>query len=263
MPTYRLIHTNARTGRRTKQLTDLEYLVWLAYLLSSDDYGVCPASARKLQGDDPRLDSKPTKAIQRCLNTLVRVGLLSTFEDGGTVYLYQSDWQDWQKIRYPSTTSYPTVPADHFARLSAKTRAMFDERARNRLSETENRDDDLPTADANANANAHASQKNGTPNFSGGPLIVNSLTWAKKAEKFTFFGSRLRVPHVLHEELRTKLGGENPHDRLCAWYLDINEEAENDRLPIPDVFEFLRPRFKSWAQSHIADTEMQKFLEAK
>lgn len=260
MPTYRLIHTNARTGQRTKQLTDLEYLVWLAYLLSADDYGVCPASARKLQGDDPRLDGKPTKAVQKCIATLVHVGLVGVFHEGPTHYLYQADWQDWQRIRYPSTTSYPPVPAELFSRLSAKTRAMFDERARERLRESGNRDDDLSTADAHANAHADASGSG--ESLRGGPLIVSPLRYDKARKSFSFYGSRLRVPHVLHDELRTKLGGDNPHERLCAWYLEINEEAETQRLPIPDVFEFLRPRFKTWAQSSIVDAEIAKFLEA-
>jgi hypothetical protein len=126
VPPYRLLHPNCRTGNRIKQLTDLEFIVWLAYMLSADDFGVCPASASKLQGDDPRLDGKPKKQIERAIETLVRTGLLCDFEDGGTKYLYQKDWRDYQAFQYPSTkTIYPPIPSLLLIECSQETIWLF------------------------------------------------------------------------------------------------------------------------------------------
>lgn len=156
MPNYRLIHANYRTGRKSKQLTELELIVWLAYLQSADDFGVCPASARKLQGDDPWLDRRPTKMVQRCIDRLITVGLVRTFSEDGDVYLYQPDWQDYQKIKYPSTTSYPSVPEEEWPHCSEKTRELFSKRLREDFGNIREALLDLPTANANPNAKANA-----------------------------------------------------------------------------------------------------------
>lgn len=126
MPSYRLLHPNCRTGNRIKKLTDLEYLVWLAYLLSADDFGVCPASATKLMGDDPRLEHKPRRHIERAIEVLLTVALVRAFEDEGTRYLYQTDWREWQSFQYPSTkTSYPPIPAIDLVACSMDTIELF------------------------------------------------------------------------------------------------------------------------------------------
>jgi uncharacterized protein YdaU (DUF1376 family) len=91
------------------------------------------------------------------------------------------------------------------------------------------------------------------------PLVVGPLKFAQKAEKFAFYGSRLRVPHVLHDELRTKLGGVDPHAKLTAWYEQVNVNCEVDGTPILDVFEFLRPQFQAWASGAVMDAELEKF----
>jgi len=93
----------------------------------------------------------------------------------------------------------------------------------------------------------------------GGALIVSPLQFAKQAEKFAWYGSRLRVPHVLHDELRTKLGGPDPHTTLLAWYVTVNDDAEAHGTPIVDVFVFLRPKFVEWASDAAADAELEKF----
>ncbi len=63
-----------------------------------------------------------------------------------------------------------------------------------------------------------------------------------------YVGARLRVPHVLHREFQTKLGGDDPDGALMAWYADLDAEYELSKAPIPDVFAALRPRFVAWAQ---------------
>lgn len=94
---------------------------------------------------------------------------------------------------------------------------------------------------------------------SSSPLITSPLAFEKARKTFVFFGSRLRVPHVLHEEFRSKLGGLDPHQRLVDWYEQVNIYAETTGEPIPDVFEWLRPRFKTWASDQVATNELEKF----
>jgi len=94
---------------------------------------------------------------------------------------------------------------------------------------------------------------------SSSPLTLSPLRFAKLQETHAFVGSRLRVPHVLHDELRTKLGGQEPHQRLMDWYGSVNVEADEQGLPIIDVFKFLRPRFEIWASLATADAELERF----
>jgi hypothetical protein len=121
LPNYRLLHVNLRTGKRSKQLTRLERDVWIAYMLSADDFGVCPASARRLQADDRWLAKEATTKVQRCFDVLIQVDLLRAFEDGGDRYVYQWDWQDYQRILHPSRTSRPRIPTAHLEQCSAAT----------------------------------------------------------------------------------------------------------------------------------------------
>ncbi len=173
MPSYRLLHTNCRTGRKTKALSDVEYLTWLAYLLSADDFGVCPASPVKLQGDDPRLRGKATRLVAKSIQALLDSDLVRQFEDGTEAYLYQPDWQEWQRIKYPSDTSYPPVPATLLARCQEKTVAHFVERHPQRL--TVYRDPIALLTTANANASAHASDPDGGVGETGGPHPIKAL----------------------------------------------------------------------------------------
>ena len=75
----------------------------------------------------------------------------------------------------------------------------------------------------------------------------------------------LRIPHVLHDELRTKLGGDNPDAKLRDWYEELDAEVERSKEPIPDVFKWLRPKFEQWATASVkasSHSELVKMLEA-
>lgn len=77
-------------------------------------------------------------------------------------------------------------------------------------------------------------------------LIVSPIQFEKAHKSFAFFGSRLKVPHVLHRECRDKLGGDDPEVVLQGWYLTLNDSAEESKEPIPDVFPWLRAKFIEW-----------------
>jgi hypothetical protein len=91
-------------------------------------------------------------------------------------------------------------------------------------------------------------------------LVMGPLQYAKLLEKHAYVGARLRIPNVLHDECRTKLGGENPEARLQAWYGSLDEALERSGEPIPDVFQWLRPKFLEFAQAAVGDAAKAEFL---
>ncbi len=108
------------------QLTDLEYRVWTQYILSADDFGVMRATAVKLQADNDALAVRPPKVIQRCLDALVVCGLLSEFDHQNHRFVYQEDWQDFQKVTWPTKTINPPVPEGLLATCSSPTKVLFE-----------------------------------------------------------------------------------------------------------------------------------------
>lgn len=125
MPTYRLIEKSAGTGERITQLSHLGFRVWMQYQLSADDFGVCPAEAVKLAGENLALQGEPLKRLQEQIENLIAVGLCGVFQDGSRRYLFQFDWQDYQKIKHPSKTALPPVPDEQLAQCSVSTQALF------------------------------------------------------------------------------------------------------------------------------------------
>ncbi len=122
MPADRLLHARLGHSAKVSSLSDLEYRVWTTYLLGADDFGVMRAEAVAFQAAHDGLSGRPAKAIKRCIERLVKVGLVAAFVHQGSRYLYQTDWQDFQRVRYPLRTMHP-LPAS--AEVSAKTRRLW------------------------------------------------------------------------------------------------------------------------------------------
>src|SRR5690348_11233441 len=101
MPADRFIHPRASRSIKVGSLSDFEYRVWTQYLLSADDFGVMAYSAVKLQADNTALAKRPIKIVAQALTKLVEVDLLHTFDHQGDAFVYQRDWQAWQKVEYP------------------------------------------------------------------------------------------------------------------------------------------------------------------
>jgi hypothetical protein len=125
MPADRLFHPRLGHSRKVSSLDHLQARVWKQYVLSADDFGVMPFTVVQIQADNIALAREPHAVIQSALEQLVAVGLVRTFNHQDARYLYQHDWQDWQKIEYPRVTIRPKPPTDLLKQCTVKTRKLF------------------------------------------------------------------------------------------------------------------------------------------
>lgn len=125
MPVDRFLHPRAGHSVKVSNLNDLDYRVWTQYLLSADDFGVMRALPLAFQNDNDRLAAARTKDVQRSIDALVSCGLVRTFEHQGKPFLYQPDWQKWQKVEYPRATNHPKPTPDALGTCDAATVELF------------------------------------------------------------------------------------------------------------------------------------------
>ena len=122
MPADRLFHARLGHSAKVSSLSDLAYRVWTTYLLGADDFGVMRADAVAFQAAHDALRERPAAEVAAGIERLVEVGLVAAFIHQGARYLYQSDWQDFQRVRFPGRTLHP-LPAE--AMVSARTRHLW------------------------------------------------------------------------------------------------------------------------------------------
>lgn len=125
MPVDRFLHPRLGHSEKAASLTDLEYRVWTQYILSSDDFGVMRAEAVKLQADNDALMARKPAIVQRAFDRVIGVGLLRTFIHQGRRFVYQHNWQEYQKVEYPRDTQNPKPPDDALAACDESTRELF------------------------------------------------------------------------------------------------------------------------------------------
>jgi hypothetical protein len=75
-----------------------------------------------LQSVCDALAMKKPQVVARALDHVVSVGLIQTFTHQDQPYLFQWDWQDWQKVKWPSKTINPKPPLES---LSPETQWLF------------------------------------------------------------------------------------------------------------------------------------------
>ena len=122
MPADRLFHARLGHSAKVSSLSDLEYRVWTTFVLATDDFGVMRADAVAFQAAHDALRTRPAEEIAKCVERLVEVGLVAAFEHQAARYLYQWDWQDFQRVRFPARTLHP-LPAS--AEVSVRTHHLW------------------------------------------------------------------------------------------------------------------------------------------
>jgi hypothetical protein len=125
MPDDRMFHKRLGHSEKIGKLTDFEFIVWGAYVLSSDDFGVMRFSAVTLQADHDRLLKRPQKVVQRALDTVRDVRLIETFEHQGRTHCASHDWQNHQRVKHPRQTINPKPPSAMLETFTPPTRALF------------------------------------------------------------------------------------------------------------------------------------------
>lgn len=245
MATYRLIHCVAATGERSSSLNHLQFRVWMQYQLSADDYGVCPADASKFRGDNPALREETDRKVQAAIEAVVKVGLVGAFMDGRLRYLYQPDWQDWQRIKWPTETTYPMPTAEVLAKCSPSTVELF----RKRCDRTGEK---LPShacaRDANANASANGVGED-PPQRTGlqtrGAFAANSLPRDHIRHSICGAQMRLCLSENVFGKFVAQYGGteSEANTAIQAWVnqIEIDHESIGNFLWLQDHFTaFLR-----------------------
>ena len=125
MPDDRFFHKCLGHSEKVNSLTDFEELVWRAYVLAADDFGVMRFSAITLRAENDRLARKPQKTVQRALEAVRNVGLIRTYEHQGRIYCFQHNWQDYQKVTYPKRTVHPMLSSEALMSCTDNTRWLF------------------------------------------------------------------------------------------------------------------------------------------
>jgi hypothetical protein len=129
MPDDRFIHPRLRMSQKVSALSDLEFRVWVDYILAANDYGVMSDNPAVLRGGNTALAVHPELDLRNALDNIVATGLLVRFEHQGQSFLCDPVWQDYQKVTFPRGTFLPAPKTDEImSRLSRKTARLFKER---------------------------------------------------------------------------------------------------------------------------------------
>jgi hypothetical protein len=138
MPADRLLHPRLLHSEKVTSLSHTDFRVWLTYQLTADDYGVMRKSAMTIQASCDALAGEKSKAIDASLDRIVACGLVKKFEHQGRTYVYQSDWQNFQRVKHPRDTMQPLPPDDVIASCSSATRKLFAQHPSKKAKESEN-----------------------------------------------------------------------------------------------------------------------------
>lgn len=121
-----MIHPRLGHSDKVTSITDVEFRVWMQYILSADDFGLMPCEAIRIQADNRALAGRPLRTIQRCLERLIVTGLLLEYRDGqDRRYVCDPVWQKWQHISYPKQSLHPPPPPDVLTKCDQLTQELF------------------------------------------------------------------------------------------------------------------------------------------
>lgn len=121
----RFIHKRAGAGDRTNQLSHLEWRVWTVYQLAADDFGVMRFDVGSLIEAHPCLGREKSPILKAALERMATVMRLPRFTSHGLDYIFQTDWQDFQKADWAQMTTRPKPPDELIATCSPWTQLLF------------------------------------------------------------------------------------------------------------------------------------------
>lgn len=237
MPDDRLFHPRLLQSDKVDRLTDFERGVWLVTRLVCDDFGVMRAAANTLQGAARFLEGKPAKAIQRALVALDRVGLLQTFEHEGRAYIFQWDWQDWQKVTYPRGTLHPRPPAESLSICSRSTQELFEKHpggwGRKKPERSENVSETVPERFEPVSLKPLAVSQEPLA-VSRQPVAGEPASLADARSKRPIFkGSHFVVWEWQFDDLRRLLGAHFDAFDVHAWFDALDRNVSAAALVVP------------------------------
>ncbi len=252
MPEDRFFHPRLLQSDKVERLTDFERGVWLVSRLVCDDFGVMRASPNTLQDAARFLEHKPAKTLQRALVAIERIGLLQAFEHEGRAYLFQWDWQEWQKVSYPRGTRHPKPSPEQLAICSPDTRELFTKHPGGwgRKKSEPSLNGSAPVSETVPKPLAERSE-NVLPKplaVSQEPLAVSRTPRAGAAlslhrsghNRHAWCSERICVPDFTHDRLARQLGRPNALAWLAEWYQRVIDRI--GEAPIGDKPEDFWPR---------------------
>lgn len=125
MPDDRFLDPCFGHSEKVCALTDFQFRVWITYLVKADDFGIMRASAVSLQDANDYLASCSASEVQAALEAVITCGLVQVFEHQNRRYVFQHDWQKYQKVRYPRASTSPKPPRHLWRRITAETQKLF------------------------------------------------------------------------------------------------------------------------------------------
>lgn len=253
MPDDRLFHKRLGHSAKVHTLTDFEYIVWHAYVLSADDFGVMRFSAITLQADHDRLARKPQKAVMKALEHVADAQLIVRFDHQARVYCAQHDWQDFQKVKHPRSTIHPMPPAELVATFTTETRELFThwpgkrrEKIPNGFGNVSETFVHLAGAEARETANANGSRltagvsEGGTGETAKVPLSAPDA----RSKRPIYKGQRFVVFEWMLDDLSKLLGRHFESFDLHGWFdeLDRRAVAQDELVPQRDGGSWLQAK---------------------
>lgn len=96
----RIIKDTIRTSKNVNALTDFQFRVWLYLITYADDYGRGSADAELLKGFVfPRRKGITEGQIQKALDDLANIGMISLYDVDGESYFCFPNWGKHQRIQ--------------------------------------------------------------------------------------------------------------------------------------------------------------------
>ena len=227
-------------------------IVWLTMIAAMDEKGYCQFASVANVAHRARVTPDEAAEAIRCLES-PDANSSDPENEGRRLERVPGGWMVLNSEKHRAMVSKAVIQEQTRARVQ-----RFRDRKRN---------SNAPVTPSEADTEADTDTEARTPTTESpsrvvGGLLTSPAAYDKLRKSFAFVGARLRVPHVLHDECRTKLGGETPDVALRAWYSVLDEAVELTGEPIPDVFVWLRPKFVAWAEVARLDAERERFRPA-